>query len=91
MECFFPDQYSTSYDCEVRLEHGKIHVAYREGELQVVYAGIEEGHGHYEVVAPLVKGRGSLHRLSAKPDLLEGSWVEGRLRGMWQISLSDEE
>ncbi|MCG4254114.1 hypothetical protein K6W37_09455 [Acetobacter senegalensis] len=71
--------------CDVRIDGETLIVSYDD----TIYRGNDSGGGHYDLIAPMVNGRATLHR-AKDSDTLEGSWIEGGFIGMWQIELSDE-
>jgi len=95
MSSYFPDCVSETYQCEVRINDSTIVVSYRsEDGSATIYKGTETGAGHYKLTMEVngqIKGRATLHRLSADDDLLEGSWYEDGDRGMWQIDLNADD
>jgi hypothetical protein len=78
----------TNESCEVILNDGELTISYWDDDIKgpAIYKGREVAPGHFELTAPMLNGRATLHRL---PDavLLVGSWVEDGERGMWQIEL----
>lgn len=54
----------------------------------IVYQGTEKGNGHYELSAPNVNGKATLHMFE-KSRILEGYWAEEDedWRGMWRVRL----
>jgi hypothetical protein len=80
------DEASEQNPCEVRIDDQEIVVEYEDDGL-VQYRGKNTGDGHFELTAPDVEGRASLHMFPGS-NVLEGSWVEGRQRGMWRITLA---
>lgn len=74
--------------CEVILNDGELTVSYYDEDIEgyAVYKGRESSPGHFELAAPMVNGRATLHRLP-DADLMVGSWEEDGMRGMWQIRL----
>ena len=73
--------------CEVRVDGNSIVVSYEDDGGHTVYKGIENGIGHFELSAPTVKGRASLHMFKHNR-ILEGYWEEDGQRGMWRIKLA---
>ena len=99
----FGQEAAESLKCEVRLfEDGEIEVSYKHraspGGTRV-YAGQEQGAGHYLLENKNSSGRASLHRFKDSL-ILEGFWEENTeeendvgediiLKGMWRIELDD--
>lgn len=85
---YYYGEADTSTPCEVTLGHGALTVSYQaEGASgYIVYKGRETARGHFELTAPAVDGRATLHRF---PDaaLLVGCWAQDGDRGMWRIDL----
>jgi hypothetical protein len=78
----------SDWPCRVRLGDRLIEVTYTDDEERVIrYGGREAGAGHFELNAPAVDGRASLHRFDGGK-FLEGYWCEGNVRGMWRITLA---
>ncbi len=73
--------------CQVRLDEKKIVVTYEEDGGYIEYSGKNDGTGHFELLAPGVDGRASLHMFPAG-NILEGYWLESGHRGMWRITLA---
>lgn len=73
---------------DVRIDDETIVVSYEDEEGHVVYRGINNGDGHYELSAPERRGTATLHR-SPDSDVLEGFWIEDGARGMWAIFLDE--
>ena len=74
---------------EVKFDDSRIVVSYElEDGGYVVYQGTEKGKGHYELKAPSVNGRATLHMFE-KSKILEGYWFESDegWSGMWRIKL----
>ncbi|WP_078198935.1 hypothetical protein [Cupriavidus necator] len=76
------------FPCIIKISDEEILVEYEYDGVQQ-YRGRNNGDGHFELVAPELKGRASLHMFPGS-SILEGSWVEGSYRGMWRIELGDE-
>ncbi len=74
--------------CQVRLSNGEIVIDYLEDNTRVIYRGIDDGSGHYQLDSPEINGRATLHRFP-NSEILEGSWIEGGYRGMWKIHLAE--
>lgn len=74
--------------CEVRIEGELIEVCYVDDEMPVKYSGKEIARGHFDLSAPVVNGRSTLH-MFPNSKVLEGYWVENGYRGMWRIQLAD--
>lgn len=77
------DAADMDWPCVVKIDEERIVVEYREdGPYQ--YVGANDGSGHFELEGS--HGRATLHRF---PDakLLEGSWTENGVSGMWRIHL----
>lgn len=77
------------YPCIVRVDDEGILVEYEDSKGVKQYCGKNSGNGHFELHAPEVKGKASLHMFPGA-SILEGSWVEAGYRGMWRIELGDE-
>ena len=73
------------YPCVVRIDNTDILVEYEDGGI-VQYRGCNNGDGHFELYAPDINGNATLH-MCKDGQTLEGSWVEGGIRGMWRIYL----
>ena len=76
------------YPCAVQIDDNQIIIEYEDGGLRQ-YRGENVGNGHFELHAPELQGKASLHMFPGS-SILEGSWLEGGFRGMWRIKLSDE-
>lgn len=72
--------------CIVKIDDQEILVEYEDDGL-VQYKGKNNGDGHFELNSPDVEGHASLH-MFPNSNVLEGSWVEGKRRGMWRIVLA---
>jgi hypothetical protein len=70
----------------VRMTDDTIEVAYDGEDGPVCYRGRNSGDGHFDLVAPEVDGRASLH-FFPNSHFMEGYWQEGDTRGMWRIAL----
>jgi hypothetical protein len=81
----YSEDSSEDQSCIVKINGNEILVEYKDEEI-VQYRGRNNGNGHFELSAPAVQGKASLHMCSP-PELLEGSWVEKGCRGMWKITL----
>lgn len=77
---------SEDHPCVVKIDDNEILVEY-ENDGIVQYKGRNTGTGHFELHAPKVKGKASLH-MFPNSSLLEGSWIESGYRGMWRIKLA---
>lgn len=75
--------------CTVKILDKRIRVEYEEGGKTVWYEGEDEGNDHFSLIATHTQGQATLHRSPARPEILEGYWVEGSYRGMWRIELSE--
>lgn len=77
---------SASFDepCKVTIDNEFITVVYDHGGQSWKYRGQEKGPGHYELQAEGFVGRATLHRFEDS-NVLEGTWVEEGVRGMWRI------
>ena len=53
------------------------------------YTGNEKGEGHYQLHCAENNGKATLHRF-AESTILEGSWRESGVHGMWRIELGGE-
>ena len=85
-QIFFSEQESS---CEVRIVKSEIVVSYRVGARLVSYEGREVAPGHFELTAPKIRGRATLHR-APNSDWLEGHWVEGEVEGMWRLHIGEK-
>jgi len=83
----FYDEPAQEMTCVVKFTDAGIMVEYEDDGV-VQYAGGKKGDGHFELLAPAVHGRATLHMF---PDStrLEGSWIEDGERGMWRIDLAE--
>lgn len=82
------DDADENHPCVVKLTADEIIVEYREDTLKLIqYRGVNDGSGHFELRADAIDGRGTLH-IFPGASLLEGSWIEGNVRGMWRIQLA---
>lgn len=75
---------------EVRFSDNMLIVSYElENGTHVVYQGTEKGKGHYELRAPIVNGKATLHMFDHSK-ILEGYWFEEdeNWSGMWRIRLT---
>lgn len=91
IEFFYYDQGAeVEVEGEVRFDDTRISVSYEiEDGGYVVYQGTEKGKGHYELRAPSINGRATLHMFDSSR-ILEGYWAEREeddIRGMWRIRL----
>ncbi len=59
---------------------------YKDGSNSIEYIGHSEGEGHYLLACPSVEGEATLHRFR-EGKILEGSWVENGIRGLWRLTL----
>jgi len=77
-------------ECNVRIDNSHIEVTYEdeEGNL-VLYAGSDEGNGHFTLECQLLNARATLHQIP-NSRVLEGYWVEQGARGFWKITLANE-
>lgn len=73
------------YPCVVKIDESEILVEYDDDGIRQ-YRGKNRGDGHFELHAPDIQGKASLHMFPGS-SILEGSWVEGSYRGMWRIKL----
>jgi hypothetical protein len=101
MACLYFDRkinYSNAYTdfpCRVTFRPGELEIAYRnDGPLRdgqrpdVVYRGKENGPGHYYLWnGRNGSGKGNARMHLTKSNVLEGSWEEDGLRGMWMVTL----
>ena len=83
------DAADENWPCTVKIENGEILVEYDNDGL-VQYAGKEKGTGYFELASDQVNGKATLHQRPSSL-ILEGSWVENSLRGMWLIELANFE
>lgn len=90
IEFFYYDQGAEmDIEGEVKFDDSRIVVSYPlEDGGYVVYHGTERGKGHYELRAPAINGKASLHMFE-KSKILEGYWFEADedWGGMWRIRL----
>lgn len=77
---------SEDYPCIVEINEDKISVKYDDEEV-VEYQGKNHGNGHFELSAPEIGGKASLH-MFPNSLILEGYWIEDSYRGMWRILLA---
>ena len=85
----------TDFPCRVTFRPGEQEIAYsndgplRAGERpDMVYRGKEIGPGHYYLWNDRNgAGKGNARMHLAKANVLEGSWEEDGLRGMWMVIL----
>ncbi|MDD5034479.1 MAG: hypothetical protein PHE55_06940 [Methylococcaceae bacterium] len=80
------------WKCSVEITEGHIRVWYDDEDengraIVTTYEGKENGVGHFELSAPSVNGRATLHMFDGGK-ILEGFWVEGGEQGMWRIKLA---
>lgn len=80
------DAASQNFPCIVKMTDDEILVEYDDDGL-VQYRGVNDGSGHFVLTAREVDGRASLHRFP-ESEILEGSWVEGAVLGMWRVHLA---
>lgn len=74
-------------ECDVVIDGENITVSYDDSSgARVTYYGLMKGNGHFELQAPDVGGRATLHRFD-EGRILEGYWIEGEMKGMWRITL----
>lgn len=83
---YYSDAPSEEWPCVVKLSEAEILVEYEFNGFRQ-YRGQARGPGHYELSAPELSGRASLHRFEGA-EVLDGSWVEDGYRGMWRIKLA---
>jgi hypothetical protein len=69
----------------VRLTDDYLEVAYDDGG-PVVYRGKNNHDGHFNLIAPEVKGKASLH-FFPNSNIMEGYWIEDGVQGMWRVRL----
>ncbi len=85
---YYDAKADTDEPCEIILNDGELTISYWDEDIAgyAIYKGKEVAPGHFELAAPMVNGRATLHRL---PDalLLVGSWEEDGERGMWRVEL----
>jgi len=90
IEFFYYDRYAEiDIAGEVKFDGNRLVVSYElDDGGYVVYQGVEQGAGHYELRAPAVNGKATLHMFE-KSRILEGFWFEQDedWRGMWRIRL----
>jgi hypothetical protein len=79
------DSAALDYPCVVKIDDKHVIVEYEDDGAKQ-YCGPNNGTDHFELKATDGDGHASLHRF---PDsiILEGSWKEGGVRGMWKIKL----
>lgn len=83
---FYSDESAKeNFPCIVKINDDEILVEYKDDGL-VQYRGINNKNGHFELYSHEVNGNASLH-MSPGELVLEGSWIENGLRGMWLIDL----
>jgi hypothetical protein len=71
----------------VRLSDEIIEVVYDDDDGHpVCYRGINNGDGHFNLLAAECDGKATLHRFPGS-EYLEGYWREGGEKGMWRIRL----
>ncbi|WP_329763946.1 hypothetical protein [Stenotrophomonas geniculata] len=73
--------------CNVKLDSELLVEYADEGEI-IQYRGINDGTGHFLLKCANNGGAASLH-LAPNTALLQGSWVENGMNGMWKILLKD--
>jgi hypothetical protein len=81
----------TGRACQVLFDGGHIQVRYVDGEGNTVqFVGTEKGPGHFELTARKADGdsKATLHKFAAS-NVLEGSWYEGNVHGMWRIRMTE--
>lgn len=85
---YYDSRASINEPCEVIVADNELTVSYYDEDLEsyAVYKGKEIAPGHFDLVAPMVNGRATLHRFPGA-DILVGEWMEGGYRGMWRIEL----
>ncbi len=71
-------------DCDVRLEDGKLTLTYFDSEGPLVFIGLEEEDGRFDLICRSRPRRGTLHRTG---DTLTGSWQERDETGSWTVAL----
>lgn len=89
-DSYFPTKEEMTPDrpCRVQIGGGLIEVTYAEHDGRTVrYSGSEHGEGHFDLAAPEVAGKATLHRFPGSP-FLDGYWCEDGGRGMWRITLA---
>ena len=74
-----------NWPCVVRISDTEIVVEYRD-EGTVIYRGENDGSGHYTLRCS-DGSEATLHSFAGS-ELLEGSWREDGMRGMWRIALA---
>lgn len=77
---------SEEYPCVVKINDDEILVEYEDGGY-VQYIGKSNGDGHFKLEGSGFDGRATLHSFS-EGAVLEGSWIEEGVRGMWRIKLA---
>jgi len=89
---YYDAKADTDEPCEVILNDSELTVSYWDEDINgyAIYKGKEVASGHFELTAPMVNGRATLHRLP-EALLLVGSWEENGERGMWRITLPQSE
>lgn len=85
---FADDEMTADRPCRVQIGAGLIEVTYADDGATVRYSGREQGEGHFDLAAPEIAGKATLHRFS-KDRFLEGYWREGQVKGMWRITLAE--
>jgi hypothetical protein len=82
------DEADTDYPCEVHITDKEITVNYFADHAQrIQYRGENHGTGHFELRSNKNAGKASLHRTPGS-QVIEGSWAENSVRGMWRIWLA---
>ena len=71
-------------DCDVRLEAGKLTLTYFDSEGPLVFIGLEQEDGCFDLVCRSRPRRATLHR---NGNTLTGTWQEADATGAWTITL----
>jgi len=87
LEWYFWEGKAYNQMCDVRFTGSVIAVSYKDqnGDY-AIFKGKRTGKGHYELTAPEINGKATLHR-GPRTKILEGYWQEDDDKGMWRIHL----
>lgn len=80
------DPAAVDYPCVVKIDDNDILIEYEDDGIRQ-YRGRNDGTGHFVLYAPDIDGKGSLHMFPGAT-ILQGSWIEGGVRGMWCFQLA---
>ena len=90
-ETFYADgRASATEACIVRISDGRIVVDANSTGGGWMYEGEEVGSDHFRLTSSVQGGKATLHRC-AGDEVLDGSWHEAGVYGMWRISLGRSE